>query len=337
MAVVVAGYNAAPAIDDSSIACPALPLSEVVDSPSLASASDAAVRENLAAVASEAAEDSEGVSVLRLHSVLSLEESAAIFPSCARQHWLCQESYRRNTCNICAHRGTEYRCSICDYDLCKQCYTKAKFQAQLGPCCNQLHLLKPDPKMRHLCDRCGVRGTAYRCPDGCDFDVCVGCYDNMSVTLRVPLRGLGKQRARSLNNFAYEDIELTTLCSDADSRTASASSMAVLWKEAWESESLRSRNEQLSSDSEDEAVESLERNLDVSAAFSSSSGLNTDPPSDRSSSRSPRLSTRSLISPGAPDEDPFFSDNLYMSKISELSNEERGEDHWISGWTAGLI
>merc|ERR1740117_154956 len=95
-------------------------------------------------------------------------------------------------CNVCEARGTEYRCSLCDYDLCRQCYTKAKHQAQLGPSCNQLHLLKPDPKRRNFCDKCGERGTAYRCPEGCDFDVCVPCYDEMGLTLKVPLRGLGK-------------------------------------------------------------------------------------------------------------------------------------------------
>jgi len=210
-----------------------------------------------AAATAESAEDSDAVSALRLHSVLATEEASAFFPSCARQHWLCQETKRRNTCNICDHRGTEYRCSLCDYDLCRQCYTKAKLQARLGPSCYQLHLLKPGPRIFNWCDRCGERGTAYRCPEGCDFDVCVPCYDEMNVALRVPLRGLGKQQGSSSSN-PEEDEDYSTLTggSDAGSLTgssvASRNGMAKLWREAWETESQRSRNEQPHHDSDGE-------------------------------------------------------------------------------------
>eukprot|EP00658_Telonema_sp_P-2_P010324 TRINITY_DN13891_c0_g1_i1.p1 TRINITY_DN13891_c0_g1~~TRINITY_DN13891_c0_g1_i1.p1 ORF type:complete len:1462 (-),score=417.56 TRINITY_DN13891_c0_g1_i1:67-4452(-) len=59
--------------------------------------------------------------------------------------------------------------------------------------CPQGHSLKEEPHDSHWCDLCSAgqnrkMGTAYRCSEGCDFDVCKKCFDNKGKQLP-PLDG----------------------------------------------------------------------------------------------------------------------------------------------------
>lgn len=107
----------------------------------------------------------------------SLHGCVTTGPCCNMGHQLHQQQRPRNTCDVCSNRGTEYRCTPCDYDLCVQCYHKAKAKIMLGPCCNNLHRLVSHIRKRNICDECGSRGTQYRCPEGCDYDMCGRCFE----------------------------------------------------------------------------------------------------------------------------------------------------------------
>ena len=43
--------------------------------------------------------------------------------------------------------------------------------------CSNGHGLGPDTRERHRCDVCRSKGTAFRCEEGCDYDVCLSCGD----------------------------------------------------------------------------------------------------------------------------------------------------------------
>jgi hypothetical protein len=48
--------------------------------------------------------------------------------------------------------------------------------AHHGPCCNHGHALQPCALSEYICDICRTTGTAYRCSQGCDFDMCEMCH-----------------------------------------------------------------------------------------------------------------------------------------------------------------
>lgn len=44
------------------------------------------------------------------------------------------------------------------------------------PMCTKGHLLGPDARAHHTCDVCRTRSTHYRCQGGCDYDMCMSCF-----------------------------------------------------------------------------------------------------------------------------------------------------------------
>ena len=42
--------------------------------------------------------------------------------------------------------------------------------------CQSGHALEREPRIKHLCNLCAVQGTHFGCPEGCDYDLCTGCY-----------------------------------------------------------------------------------------------------------------------------------------------------------------
>ena len=57
--------------------------------------------------------------------------------------------------------------------------------------CGKGHTLVYSVGMKHVCDVCGKRGTAFRCEIGCDWDACQACTDMFEKGLRENLAGKG--------------------------------------------------------------------------------------------------------------------------------------------------
>lgn len=55
------------------------------------------------------------------------------------------------------------------------------FQFHKGrPRCSANHLMAKDDRFSHVCDSCGITGTAYRCSSGCEYDLCLACADQLT-------------------------------------------------------------------------------------------------------------------------------------------------------------
>eukprot|EP00929_Paragymnodinium_shiwhaense_P000567 TRINITY_DN100812_c0_g1_i1.p1 TRINITY_DN100812_c0_g1~~TRINITY_DN100812_c0_g1_i1.p1 ORF type:complete len:548 (-),score=148.32 TRINITY_DN100812_c0_g1_i1:60-1601(-) len=46
-----------------------------------------------------------------------------------------------------------------------------------GPRCNEGHTLRTEPNSGAVCSRCPQKGTRYACSQGCDFSMCIKCYE----------------------------------------------------------------------------------------------------------------------------------------------------------------
>lgn len=206
-------------------------------------------------------------------------------PCCSLGHSLHIDQRLRNICSVCSAHGTEYRCSPCDFDLCVQCYHKAKAKILLGPCCNELHRLVACPRRRTLCDACGCRRTQYRCPEGCDYNMCSFCYIEAKAKVctkadfQDDLSECGESRSEQTSTVATSHnpeqldecnsssdhastvgsvatLECSALptgprsaFSDSDSKTG----FARLWKNVWHEEELRTAQSDSSAGEEDQS------------------------------------------------------------------------------------
>jgi len=96
------------------------------------------------------------------------------------------------------------------------------------PFCSRGHVLKPDPRVFNSCDVCGVTGTEFRCQEGCDFDMCLGCYRDVTGgevptviedvdafaqrRVEVVSRGEGNQSDPQVERDSWDEQRLRALC-----------------------------------------------------------------------------------------------------------------------------
>ncbi|CAE7483920.1 unnamed protein product [Symbiodinium natans] len=96
------------------------------------------------------------------------------------------------------------------------------------PFCSQGHVLRPDPRVFNSCDVCGVSGTEWRCPSGCDYDMCLSCYRDVTGgdvsspvedvdafaqrRVEVVCRGEGNQSDPQVERDSWDEQRLRKLC-----------------------------------------------------------------------------------------------------------------------------
>eukprot|EP00931_Biecheleriopsis_adriatica_P028616 TRINITY_DN17067_c0_g1_i1.p1 TRINITY_DN17067_c0_g1~~TRINITY_DN17067_c0_g1_i1.p1 ORF type:complete len:1759 (-),score=465.14 TRINITY_DN17067_c0_g1_i1:110-4714(-) len=86
-----------------------------------------------------------------------------------------------------------------------------------GPECKAGHELVKDPRTHHRCDVCGSSGTEFRCPSGCDYDLCLSCHRSATSgtsEIHCPVKDIdefAKERlqvvARGEGNSAEPEVE----------------------------------------------------------------------------------------------------------------------------------
>lgn len=77
--------------------------------------------------------------------------------------------------------------------------------APKAPRCDQGHALRSEPRSTSKCSLCQARGTRYACSRGCEYDICIKCFEKppaFSPASRVSGSNSGKK-----DNFSFDDDE----------------------------------------------------------------------------------------------------------------------------------
>ncbi|CAJ1380983.1 unnamed protein product [Effrenium voratum] len=96
------------------------------------------------------------------------------------------------------------------------------------PTCSLSHPLQPDPRVFNTCDVCGVSGTEFRCPSGCDYDMCMSCFQSLTSgpvhcpledmnafadkRVKVVCRAEGNQDDPEVERDSWDEQRLRALC-----------------------------------------------------------------------------------------------------------------------------
>jgi len=99
---------------------------------------------------------------------------------------------------------------------------------ETGPSCTAGHILTLNPRPHNRCDVCSCSGTQYRCPSGCDYDMCQNCYtsatsgpivcpvkdlDGLSRSwTEVCMRGEGNSDQPQVERQSWDEQRLRALC-----------------------------------------------------------------------------------------------------------------------------